>query len=373
MTDNLNKYGLDFRCTMMLEEYREMLPVLRKLSSVVTDLLHKCLDEANILVTAVESRVKGESSLAGKLELKGYKYKSITDVTDLVGARVITFYSDEVDKIAAMAEKLFDVDWTESVDKRKLLGKESFGYMSLHYICTVPKSVFFDSQMPQLNAIRFELQMRTTLQHVWANMNHDTGYKSGVEIPSEYGRRLVRLAGLLELADDESSRLRREINDYRRKVEKLVKDGSFDEVDLNGDTFRSYLQMDPFGKLNQKIADINQSEVQQVSGLYFLEGLLGMGFKTLGDLERLRQDYEEAAYQMALHQMSGTDLDIISSTLGLQNLCFTYIFDRGDGIFGLECFLDSINGKSSYNRQTAQRTFDVICNLPFFKQKQKYH
>nr|MCR4910661.1 hypothetical protein [Bacteroidales bacterium] len=98
-------------------------------------------DEAGIIVAAVEHRVKAEKSLAGKLQLKGDKYKDIFDITDLVGLRVITFY-----------------------------------------ICRVPESSYNDPEHPEINKIRFEVQMRTVLQHAWANMNHDTGYKSGIGI-----------------------------------------------------------------------------------------------------------------------------------------------------------------------------------------------
>lgn len=359
MADALSDYGLDLHCTMILEDYRERLSLYSKLKSIVLEQLDGCLRKSNLVVSGVEARVKDERSLAGKLELKGQKYKTIFDITDIVGARIISYYSDEVDKIAAIVDSTFDVDWENSVDKRKLLGNDTFGYMSLHYVCRIPKSLFHDEAFPELNEIRFEIQMRTVLQHVWANMNHDTGYKSGVEVPSEYIRSLTRLAGLLELADDEFSRIRKDLTEYRRKVEQLVKDGSFDEVSLNGDTFRSYLVLDPFASLNSKIAAINQAEIQPLSGMPYLEPLLKLGARTLGDVERMRKENSDMAYQLALHQISGTDLDIIASTLGLQNVCIVQAAKQG-GEKGIEFFLDLLNGPSKYNAETAGRLFDKL-------------
>ena len=253
--------GLDLHCELILEEYRDTLPEFEKTRVEVERMLREALDRSGIVVTGIETRIKTEQSLAGKLALKGQKYATLSDITDILGARVITFYTDDVDRIAAMAEQLFDIDWDNSVDKRRLHQLDSFGYNSLHYIC-------------KLNGIRFELQLRTTLQHAWAAINHDTGYKSGVEIPREYMRQMNRLAGMLELADDEFSRIRTELNDYRRRVHQLVKSGKLDEVQLDGDTFRSYLEAKPLDKLNKRIAAINQAEIQEVSLLRFLRVLM---------------------------------------------------------------------------------------------------
>ena len=362
MGKNLQEYGLDMHGTMILEEFREMLPVFSQMKSIVLEKLDGCLQRAGLVVSGVEARVKEEASLAGKLELKGQKYKTLSDITDIVGARVITFYSDEVDKIAALVDNTFEVDWENSVDKRKLLGNDTFGYLSLHYICRIPESLYHDPACPELNQYRFEIQMRTVLQHAWANMNHDTGYKSGFEVPKEYIRSLTRLAGLLELADDEFSRIRKDLTDYRRKMEQLVKDGSFDEVSLNADTFRSYLALDPFASLNAKIAAINQAEVQQLSGMPYLEPMRLIGLQTLGDVERMRKSCSEKAYQLALHQISGTDLDIIASTLGLQNVCLAYAGEKG-GEKGIEFFLNYLNGPSRYNAATARKLYQQLCKI----------
>lgn len=362
MKKALEEYGLDLHGTMILEDYRENLPIFNKMKDVVLKALTECLTRSNIVVSGIEGRVKMESSLAGKLELKGHKYRDLTDITDVVGVRVITFYTEEVDKIAALVDKLFNVDWKNSVDKRKQLGKDTFGYMSLHYICRIPASLFSDPACPGINEYRFEVQMRTALQHVWATMNHDTGYKSGVEVPPELLRSLTRLAGILELADDEFSRIRRNLTDYRRKVEVLVRDGSFEEVSLNGDTMRSYLSIDPFRSLNAKIAAINQAEIQQLSAMPYLEPMLEMGLKTLGDVENMRKTYSEKAYQLALHQISGTDLDIIASTLGLQNVCLVYAAETA-GEKGVLRFLDCLNGPSKYNAESAARICSQLARI----------
>ena len=88
---------LDMHCEMILDEYRDRLPILDKMREVVLGILQRTLKENNMVVTAIEGRVKTEKSLAGKLELKGNKYHTIDDITDIVGVRIITFFSDEVD------------------------------------------------------------------------------------------------------------------------------------------------------------------------------------------------------------------------------------------------------------------------------------
>ena len=348
---------LDMHCEMILDEYRDRLPILDKMREVVLGILQRTLKENNMVVTAIEGRVKTEKSLAGKLELKGNKYHTIDDITDIVGVRIITFFSDEVDQIAALVERMFEIDWNNSVDKRKMLEIDRFGYMSLHYICRIPKTLYEDPQQPLLNEIRFELQMRTALQHVWANMQHDTGYKSEVEIPLEHQRSLNRLAGILELADEQFSHIRKEINDYRRNVQSLVASGNFDEVPLNGDTFRSYCELHPFQRLAEKIATINQAELYDDSPMPYYKVLLRLEMKTIGDVERMRAECSEGAYQLALIQLAGTGLDIVAYSVALQNLCIVKILKLGFGVAGLTSMFNAIYGESAYNAQRADRIY----------------
>ncbi len=348
--------ALDLHCQLILEEYRDALPTLEKMKDAVLSKLQKALLRSGLIVTTMEARVKTEGSLTGKLALKGAKYATLSDITDLVGARIVTFYTDDVDRIASMAEKLFEIDWANSVDKRKLHQLDSFGYNSLHYICRLPGYDY-----------RFELQMRTTLQHAWAAINHDTGYKSGIEIPREYMRRMNRLAGILEMADDEFSRIRTELTDYRRRVHTLVQNGKLDDVLLDGDTFRSYLQLGTLDILNKRIAAINQAEIQDAPFAQYLSVLTALNCNTLGDVDRLIKRYEEDAYLLARHQLGNTDLDIISSAIGLQNICVVCILSSGGGKIGLERMFDALNGVNSQNKALAELTYEQAMNLPFMQ------
>ena len=341
----------------ILKEYKEKLPLFHDQERILKQELTDAFEKAGLHVAVVESRVKTYESLEGKLRLKGSKYHTLSDITDILGVRVITYYVDDVDRVASLVERLFTVDWENSVDKRKLLEIDTFGYQSLHYICSVPDFPY-----------RFEIQMRTLLQHAWSNMNHDTGYKSGVEIPRYYLRSMSRMAGILELVDDEFSRIRRELAEYRRQVQALVASGNLDEVTLDGDSFRSFLQLKPFDALNARIAAVNQAEIMPVSLMPYLAVFKALECKTLGDVVRIIKDYSEAAFQIATYQIGLTDLDIIASSLGPQDLCIAWILKAGLGKGGIVRLLDELNGPSAANDSLAEFLVEQAKDLPFMNQ-----
>lgn len=342
-----------------MQQYHERLPQLSQMQQQVYDQLCKVLHEQGIELNAIEYRLKTEASLKGKLERKGEKYRTLSDITDLVALRVITFYTDDVDKVAAIVKSLFVVDWDRSVDKRKLHQLNSFGYNSLHYVCHLKEGPF--------SGIPFELQMRTALQHVWSAIEHDIGYKGTVKLPPEYRRQFSRLAGMLELADDEFSRLRTTMTDYRRHVQALVKSGQLDDVTLSIDSFNSFLELHPFERLNQRIAAVNQAEIFPASLMPFLPVLETFQLETLGHVQRFIDENSEDAYQLALSQLAITDLDILSETVGLQYLCLVFAIKQGGGRIGLKQIYDTIYGTSDANLVLADMILEQAKALNFLK------
>lgn len=349
MIPKLNHHG-----EALLQEFRECRPSLEKLSDKVCTQLRQALKTQSIELMGLEHRVKTEDSLAGKLERKGDKYATLEQITDLVGVRIITYYTDDVDKVAAVVQQLFEVDWQNSVDKRKVHQLTSFGYNSLHYICKLK-----EGSMP------FEIQMRTALQHVWSAIEHDIGYKGAVKLPPEFVRQFSRLAGMLEMADDEFSRLRTAMSEYRRQVHSLVKSGQFSEVSLSTESFRQFLELRPFDRLNQRIAAVNQAEIFPAPMMIFLPILETFRFKDLGDVQQFIDENSEDAYQLALSQLAVTDLDILSESIGLQNLCLVYALKQGGGLYGIKAVYDAVNGEQAANITLAEGVLHLAQQLPF--------
>ena len=123
--------------------------------------------------------------------------------------------------------------------------------------------------------------------------------------------------------------------------------------------------MHPFARLNQRIAAINQAELYPVSLMPFLLVLQKLGLETLGDVNRLIEEYSDDAYRLAALQLGATELDILSDNIGIQNLCYVYVIKRGGGVAGLCQVFDWLNGYDAGNMALAQKLFKQAQTLTF--------
>ncbi len=184
-------------------------------------LLCELLSSQNMKVHSITSRVKDRKSLAEKIESKD-SYSCLTDITDIAGVRIITHYADDVDLIAKIIEKEFKIDKLNTIDKRKSLDPDRFGYLSLHYIVSLNSERSLLAEYTKTKELKAELQIRSILQHTWAEIEHDIGYKAGIGIPDEIKRQFSRLAGLLEIGDSEFINIRNELVKYQKNVGKKI-------------------------------------------------------------------------------------------------------------------------------------------------------
>ena len=229
----------------VITEYDAIAPVLAARGEALAAEIRALLaSDPTLKVHSVAWRLKSRDSLVQKVARPDRSYPDLWTLTDLVGVRVITYFADAVDRVGELVEAGLPVDFGDSTDKRRAETTE-FGYRSLHYVCRL------GSALPE--RARFELQVRTVLDHAWAEIEHDLGYKATEEMPLAARRRLGRLAGLLELADQEFVAIRNDLESYARGLPAQMDAGDA-SVPLDGVSLAAVLARAETKRVDEAIA-----------------------------------------------------------------------------------------------------------------------
>jgi ppGpp synthetase/RelA/SpoT-type nucleotidyltranferase len=184
-------------------EYASRRPALVTATDHYLALVTGLLDEAGINYLSVTARTKSVESFAAKADRRssdGEKLYSepLVEITDLIGLRVITYLREDVDTVAnLLAEEMQLLDDRDMGQETAREGR--WGYASRHLLVGVE-----GVQQPA------SIQVRTVLQHAWAEFEHDIRYKGSIPAAHapDLNRRFTLAAGLLELADREFSAVR---------------------------------------------------------------------------------------------------------------------------------------------------------------------
>lgn len=125
---------------------------------------------------------------------------------DRAGIRIVVRFKEDIPAVVALIEGEFQV-----LRKKEfaLLPHET-GYQGTHCVVKLRAE---DTDQAVYNDCICEVQVRTLSQDLWSEMAHELSYKAVTNIPHEMQRRINILSGLIEMADNEFSRLNREITD----------------------------------------------------------------------------------------------------------------------------------------------------------------
>ena len=186
-------------------------------------LLEEILHTQKVRFHTIEGRVKTLESIKEKLQRPGKKYiNALAEIPDLAGLRIILYTTENVEKACHMIDHEFQVDSEQSTDKGKILAFDQFGYLSVHKIIRIASHRANLPEWANFSELHAEVQVRTVLQHAWAAISHHLQYKREAEIPIEFRRKLMRLAGLLELADEQFTELSLEERNVRESLSEKI-------------------------------------------------------------------------------------------------------------------------------------------------------
>lgn len=209
------------------------IPLSERLSPAVVSIIESILKVNGIEYLTVSGRVKSYESSIGKIKEKGYK-NLIDQFTDLCGLRIILFSESDVLKVCGLIEGSFDIDKENSMNQDEKLGVDRSGYRSVHYVCKLGERRGGLPEFSKLLDLKFEIQIRTVLQHAWAELSHDRNYKFGVKLPIDLERRLHLYAALLEVADKGFDELSKSIDQYAQglKSHEKLYNADIDSISL---------------------------------------------------------------------------------------------------------------------------------------------
>lgn len=230
-----------------VEEYRRQLSTYEQFSEEVRDILADATNARRIRVSDFQFRAKTIDSFGKKASTPSEqnpgdpKYRTpIQDIKDLAGVRVITFFPKTVDDVCRCISEEFEV--VERVDHTaSALQEERLGYQSVHFLVKLRPNRTTLSEYRKFEGVVAEIQVRTILQHAWAEIEHDIRYKSAATIPKIISRRFMTLAGLLEVADREFQAIQQEDAELRANARTLIDENRLAEVELTPDALHTYL------------------------------------------------------------------------------------------------------------------------------------
>lgn len=172
------------------EAYQRVRADYERFAETVRSILTEAFSRAGIKVASIEARAKSVDSFAEKATAPAEgdegrpKYANpLAEITDLAGVRIITFFPSTLVRVDRILQAEFVV--LEKIDKGDLLVRENrVGYQSLHYLIELRPNRVGLAEYQRFQGLVAEIQVRTILQHAWAEIEHDIQYKSVETIPT---------------------------------------------------------------------------------------------------------------------------------------------------------------------------------------------
>lgn len=193
----------------------------------------------------VSSRVKNKHECITKFDLKyrqnleksGENYAIQDYISDIIGVRIVCLYESQIAIVSEIIKKQFNVIKEEN-KALDLDEKFRFGYKGLHLDLELNDARRKLPEYNKFSSLRFELQIRSIVQDAWSEVDHRLKYKK--QIPDKLKRRIIRLAALFELADQEFEEIRNTTDKTESEVRQSINDDNASSIDEAGEPLDAF-------------------------------------------------------------------------------------------------------------------------------------
>jgi len=308
-------FNFDAHRQRALDTYEPRRQEFAECAQAVRSVIASLLKDERVLHQSLEARAKTTESFGRKAASPSEdnpekpKYPDpLAEITDLAAVRVITYLLDDVQRVNEIVEREFEI--VEKSTRSGLLEEgERLGYQSVHYLIRFASPRCDLVEYARFKDLVIEIQVRTILQHAWAEIEHDIQYKSR-ETTTSIKRRFASLAGLVEIADREFQAISTEDRERRFKARNLINEGVLDDVEITSDALKAYLD-EKYGP---------DGRVSEASYEWATRILKRLGYRVLGELEETAKPYDDDQISRILWQKRQGQLnrfmDVMLAALG---------------------------------------------------------
>lgn len=299
-----------------IDEYQPIRELYADYALAVYSVLKARLARDDVKVNSLEHRAKSVESLGEKAakpteeDPNRARYPSpVDDITDIAGVRVITHFLSTEQLVDQIIEEEFEV--VEKSDRAAVLRQEErLGYQSVHYLVSLGENRQLLPEYGRFAGLVAEIQVRTVLQHAWAEIEHDIQYKARTALPGEIRRRFMTLAGLLEIGDREFQQVQEESQRLQVEAQASLAAGRLVDVEVTPAALKSYLD-------RRLGAD---GRMRDWSYQYEASLLRRLGFTNLQQLAEAIAQYDDDAVSRVAHgnrqgQLTRLD-DVLLAAMG---------------------------------------------------------
>lgn len=209
-------------------------PFLQKFGEMVTSTICAELERQlgskssvdKFLQIPPKPRVKETDSFLEKALVRKPKEDPIKEITDQVGVRFVVLLLEDITSIGNIIQS-GPWGWQKDRDhdQERLEKPDYFAYQSDHYVVWTKKPMEYKGvTIP--GGISCEVQIRTILQHAYAEMAHSCDYKPSIHLPEEdkkkVKRSLAKGSALIETTDDVFKEIKKHMNEYDQSAKALL-------------------------------------------------------------------------------------------------------------------------------------------------------
>lgn len=290
--------------------YDKNFKLYEKCSKEISEIITKILDKKKIPYHSITFRVKEKSSYLEKCKKDKYK-NPIEEIMDLAGIRIITYTNKDIQAICEVVKNELFIDEKNSEDKSQSMVENQVGYLSVHYIVTLREERTKLAEYEDYAGIRNEIQIRTLLQHAWAEIEHDRNYKFSGVLPTEIRRRFYLIAGVLEMMDREFDSLAEDIGKYSDRTKDKMKRKDY-KVGIDSVSLEKYMLY----KFQDK--GIERCKNKEVINNDVVEELIKFGFHTIEDIDDMFT--EEMINKLQIDKVRMSYIGILRDAMMIQDI-----------------------------------------------------